>query len=680
MIPESHPLIEAVTEPLAENAERQMAARAFLAEKFDSAHPGVAEATARLEAAGRRKFAALRNALPWALAALVLAAVIFSNADTFRFAHSIFNYDFFEPWEKPPLPAGLTEEQRLLLGDPELEDLDQKRQLHLLVPENPAYFAEYAQAHVSGMEALPPDFLETAARIAPDNAFFRYFAAGQIVKKSYDKKRRSGPSPPQRIVDGVRLSPLPREMEFDITDPAAFAEALELVENAAALPDFETHTNPMTVVRVSLFPAENIAEFMTALMYGYGTTSGMIQLRNVADLMCAGAERYSKEGRKEEFLALARQREAFIAHLGRNPDKILVGELVHAVIAIATAKNFEAAADRLDLTEMAERYRIQSEAFQEERDFREISRKSEEESFPLSKASSLHRMTMPMLERQASAPIPIPEEDYEPMRRAEHELVGGLGVLSAALLIPLAALLVFLFRFVSTPMIRLPANRMAGALGGADWAWVIGLGIVAPILFFLIVTRLTPLGGREYGASYFLFLFPGAQLVALLLMLLIAPAIITRWRLSKRLAPFGFGDRFTVPIALAVMAMLGAWSLAALPFVERFGMEKSNVLAALAAPPALCLCLIFANALRSILGKPAARLAQCATAIAVRPAYPIAIIALCALAPIYHAGEKRWLARETLLRIDPAAPDFGAYEFKVAAQKRKEINVITGVE
>jgi hypothetical protein len=43
-------------------------------------------------------------------------------------------------------------------------------------------------------------------------------------------------------------------------------------------------------------------------------------------------------------------------------------------------------------------------------------------------------------------------------------------------------------------------------------------------------------------------------------------------------------------------------------------------------------------------------------------------------------GEKHWLAQETLLRIDPDAPDLGAYEFKIAAQQRKEINAITGVK
>ena len=194
------------------------------------------------------------------------------------------------------------------------------------------------------------------------------------------------------------------------------------------------------------------------------------------------------------------------------------------------------------------------------------------------------------------------------------------------------------------------------------------------------MTRLTPLGGMEYGVLFFRAFFPGVPLVALLLGLLIAPAIVVRWRLTKRLAPFGLSDRFTVPISLVMLTMILVWSLTALPILVRFGAENQYALIALATPPALCVGLVIANALRSIFGKPTARLAQAATAMAVLPAYPIAIIALCALTPIYSAREKRWLAKETLLRINPEASDLGAYEFKVTARKRKEINAITGVE
>lgn len=673
---ETHPLIESITGPLADNTERRMAANAFLGENFDAAHPGIAEATARVEAVGRRKFPVLRQALLWGLAALALAATFTPCTSALRFAKMVHDFNIFEPWGKPALPVGVTEEGRLLLGDPDMDDLEQNRRLYHLFPENPAYFAEYAQTFVSQMSSLPPDFLESAALIARENAFFHYLAAGQIGKKSVERKKSDTPPPPKRVVDGVRLRPLPREGEYEIKDPAAFEESLALIAEAAALTGFETYTNPMIAARVRLLPTDTTAEFARALMYAYGGSSGMIQMRYVSDLLCARAEQLSKSGRKEEFLALATQRDALIAQLGANPDMNLVGELVYAVIAAGTATNFQAAADRLGLLEMAVSYGKQSDAFQKERDLRDIAQSKESDPFPEKKASTLHRLALPMVGRQVSSPPPLTDADFEPMRMAEHELLGGLGIFTIALVIPLAALVVFLFRFVAPPMIRVPAKRMAGVLGMVDWAGVIVLGVVLPILFFLIVTRLTPLGGREYGASNFLFLFPGIPLVALLLTILIAPAIIVRWRLAKRLAPFGLGDRFMIPISLAILAMIAAWSLAALSCLERFGMN-SLILAALAIPPALCLGLVFASALRAMFGKPAARLVQCTTALAVLPAYPIAILILCTLTPIYSAAEKHWLAKETLLRIDPDAPDLGAYEFKIAAQKRKEINAIT---
>lgn len=676
---ETHPLIESVTAPLANNTEQHMAANAFLGENFDATHPGITETTARVEAGARRKFPVLRKALLWGLAALAIATAFPPHTSTLRFAKMAHHFSIFEPWGKPALPAGITEEGRLLLGDPDLDDLEQKRRLHHLFPENPAYFAEYAQTFVSQMNSLPPDFLESAVRIAPENAFFHYLAAGQIGIKSLERKKSGTPPPPKRVVDGVRLRPLPREVEYEIKERAAFEESLALIEKAAELPGFETYTNPMIAARVRLLPTDTTAEFARALMYAYGGSSGIIQLRYVSDLLCARAGELSKSGRKEEFLALARQRDALITQLGANPDMNLIGELVYAVIAAGTATNFQAAAERLGLLEMAAIYGKQSDAFQKERDLRDIAQSKASDPFPEKKASTLHRLAIPLLCRQVSSPPPLTDSDFEPMRLVEHELMGGLGILAIAFVIPLAALVVFLFRFVAPPMIRVPAKRMASVLGMADWAGVIGFGVVLPILFFLVVTRLTPLGGREYGASNFLFLFPGIPLAALILTILIAPAVIVRCRLAKRLAPFGPGDRFMIPISLAVLAMIAAWSLTALPFLEYFGM-KPLILAALAIPPALCLGLFFASALRAILGKPATRLVQCTTGLAVLPAYPVAILILCALTPIYSAAEKHWLAKETLLRIDPDAPDLGAYEFKTAAQKRKEINAITSSE
>jgi len=164
------------------------------------------------------------------------------------------------------------------------------------------------------------------------------------------------------------------------------------------------------------------------------------------------------------------------------------------------------------------------------------------------------------------------------------------------------------------------------------------------------------------------------HLGALLLSLLIVPAFVLRRRLVKRLAPFRIPDRFG-RFPLFVIGGLLLWAVAAFPIVKNFELPYYLIFFA---PPALCLCFLLANALRMIFEKSSIRFTQAATALAVLPVYPMAIVALCFILPIYHAGEKHWLEKETLIRIDPDAPDLGAYEFKVAAQKRKEINAIMG--
>ena len=103
-------------------------------------------------------------------------------------------------------------------------------------------------------------------------------------------------------------------------------------------------------------------------------------------------------------------------------------------------------------------------------------------------------------------------------------------------------------------------------------------------------------------------------------------------------------------------------------------------LCAIAAPFALALILVLADLAHRLVTKPAERIFSSSTAIAVLPAYAIAIIALCSLLPIYHAAEKQWMAKETLFRINPDATYLGTYEGKIASQKRREIQTMIGLK
>jgi hypothetical protein len=680
MLPETHPLIDTITKPLADNAELKLYAVQILEQTFDPDHPSVPQAMVRLEVRDKKNLPALGKIVLWVLAVAGLGFGIHSDREAIRMAIKLDSVLGYSEAEIAPRPSGLTEQEQLLFGDPELEELRQKELLLESDPTNPAYFAEYAQAYLTSRDKLPPDFLETAARIDPENSFFLFWAAGLISKDSLEMVPK-GTQPP-RYVDGVKLRSLPTETEYTIKDQSAYDEALALVKKASELPKFENYEIKMLKARMRLVaPSYTFVGFLRAIMIQYASPSvGVMSMIKVSDLMNARAEELSKKGQKEDFLSLAAQRDAFILKWAHAENAYLVRELVYRVIASSTTFNFNTAADRLGLTEIAEAYRKQSEAFTAERDFRDIRNKKDDktEIFINTHASSLSRISLSLLGNQVQSPPPLNDSDLKPMRMAEHEVLGRFGIYSIVLILLLSAFFVFLFRFLTPKAIRQTAKRITCLLKFSDWIWIFSLGVALPILLFLYINRLSPVSGRDYGPSHFLFVFPGLHLSALLLTLLLAPTIVTRWCLTRRAAAFQFGSRWDL-LSLPVIAVMLVYAIVAYPVLVKFNLNKMTQIG-LAAPLVGWLGFVFFNGLRIILGSARSRLIQTATTIAVIPAYPLAIIVLCLTLQPYLAGEKYWIPKDKLHLIDPDAPDLGAYECKVAVQLRKETNAIMGIE
>jgi hypothetical protein len=283
-----------------------------------------------------------------------------------------------------------------------------------------------------------------------------------------------------------------------------------------------------------------------------------------------------------------------------------------------------------------------------------------------------------MVKAQVTDPPPITAGELKPMRLADHDIFSRLCATAVALIIVIALAPLALFRLLISPAIRLPAIRLSKLMKPVDWVWVVLVGVILPIAFFLTINRFTPLGGRGYSVRYLNLLFPTIHFAAILLNLLLAPAMVIRWRLSRRLAPFGI-DSPPGKVAVGILGLIVILAMCAFPAVLGTGLG-ARVILALLFIPALWLCLICFNAYRMLSGRPGERILLTAVSSALFPAYAAAIIALCATVPVFIASERYWAPKDTVIWIDPDAPDLGAYEFKVAAQKRKEINEILGVK
>ena len=185
--------IEAATAPLADNAELQMMAAQELRAAIDN-RPEAAQGDSLEQAAANLEQNARRRerwkAVLYAITAVVaILAAIPVASDSIRLR--VGPWAFFFPVQKvAELLGPLTPSERLLL----FGDLSQPKRAAALERlwesdrKDPALFAIYARASAAERK-LPADFVKTADLIDPQNAWFRYLAAGVTGLRSVEETK-----------------------------------------------------------------------------------------------------------------------------------------------------------------------------------------------------------------------------------------------------------------------------------------------------------------------------------------------------------------------------------------------------------------------------------------------------------------------------------------------------------
>lgn len=395
-------------------------------------------------------------------------------------------------------------------------------------------------------------------------------------------------------------------------------------------------------------------------------------------VLSARAQQLSRAGDVDGFVALAGTRDRLTALVAGSSDLSILGEIIFASTTALTAEYFYHGAKRLGLEKMSQTYLEQYSAFRDSNAARKIRMRSVDDSGVTERGSSLIDPVIVSIAGVVESPPPITVDQLAPVRYADHALVMRAGLAAITAVLILACLLVFLFRFVFPPVLRKTADRMLDLLRPGDWCIVIGFGTVLPFFGVLALQRLTVSGGREWAVDHFLYLFPGTHLTTLLLLMLFAPVFLVRRRLSRRSVALGIPCRPGLLSGLAGLAVL-ALPFVAYPVVLKFG-PTPLVMKALAAVPACCLVAICWSVLQSFVANAASRISLAATSMALLPAYAVATILSSLMLPVYRDSEENWLAQDTLHNPDPDAADFGQYESRLAAEKRRETRVILGLE
>ena len=285
------------------------------------------------------------------------------------------------------------------------------------------------------------------------------------------------------------------------------------------------------------------------------------------------------------------------------------------------------------------------------------------------RGSVLASMTMPMIARQVNSPPSIGPADFAPGRYADYALFERVASLTAWVLLGIAAGMAALHRHRQSKLVRRLSTRMVDLLRASDWIYIIAGGIVAPILWYLVLTRFTPLSPREWSIRMTAFLQPSLQFGALLTMILVLTPVVAAWRLGKRGALLGLVTRHRWTGSLAAICATLAVPLYGAMMIARGNllMTTGNILLGIA------LLWLFTGFCFNLFGRHPQTLRRATLARIVLPAWIVGMLIFALSIPFHYAEERYSIQQDTLLAIPPGTSGPNRYEWEVTQVLRKEL-------
>lgn len=543
-------LIQAWSRGLDDNAEQQMHATGALHESIDE-HAASLPDVLRLVESSDESSRSRRRLMLWALLILALFATawpvyqVIRTSDAVRQISNSIPMPFFglPPSEPPRVVTASAEQSFLLYGDlTRTRESDQQRALWDRDKTNPVFFANYAKHYVSECKNVPPDFLNVAAAIDPDNAWFSELAASVRSEKAAKKEKTVHPASPVKTADVSRVAFADRRgmerkvvYQYSVADRVDFDETMRLWRQSLQQKGFDDYGAALHRMRYPVLSRrQDLVSDMPALVYLAMQPSWQIRVRKLCDTLVAALQ--EADMKTEEGQQLFRDVDSYSVRIAaRKP-----GNLIDILVARAVLGMIYKQIDVLDTSaldpDMVRSWRQRNqqlvalhEALQSTSDDSDVYRQH---------CSLLMAMSLPVIRRQVLQPPPLSLEQLKPTRYAEHCFIVKFALAGFCILllffVPFhvwGARQKLIHRIVDIAWLSLPLRSVLA---------LVSLGVLAPVVYFTCLVIFTPLTGKQFGPAEGL-IFPMYPLITLGLILLMLPRLLVHRSVAawQKLSPRG---------------------------------------------------------------------------------------------------------------------------------------------
>jgi hypothetical protein len=669
MNPDAERLIDLATHALTDKPETRLAAAGELRQHIE-AHPDIPPALLAQAAASFTRADAHPRRGRWRVVLYLTTLLVSLPA----LVHSAWQCAWFAAVQRvtaplaasnPRLPdilRGLKpQEKLLLLGDlTATRDTERWKALWDSAPDNPAYLSEYAVAYFSEHKELSPEILAAAARLDPDNGWLPALAAAGTAEGAVSR----GPLTTKEKTEG-------KTPVWKISDEKRLRETLARIHQVAAKPRFTTYQTELFQQRIPLLPERtDFVNQMLAMTYvaTHGTAI-VVHLQKLSNALAAGAQQCAARQDIAGFKQITDDWMRLVQTTARGGET-MVELLVARAFFTNPLANFRDAAQALGLEEETRRFADLHQGAQAEKE----ARKQRGRTSPVADLVTSHGtvfacLVLPMIVSQVANPPAITGNDLRPGRYAEHALFERAGSLLAWAALGLCAGFAALSRYHSNPPARGLAARMLDLLRASDWAWILLGGVMLPVLWYLAITRLTPLSAREWSLHSTAFIQASCQFGALAALMAILPVIIAARCLAKRGAPLGLSTRRPWLAWLAA----GATALA-IPIFGLIPLGPQELLLDFASVLlGIGLLWLLVGFGRNVFGRSVHAPRRATLARMVLPAWIFGMLIFALAIPLFYAEERHWIQQDRLLEISAAAPALSRYQYALTQVLRAEL-------
>lgn len=669
--PAARRFIDLATDPLADNAELHLAARSDLSRRIETSPAAAAEAldeaSAALETASRQPW---RRWVAIALSVVAVGAALLWGATTAMrmvwlssVVELIGGSGMNEEEAKRFLPQVSDPETRLLLfgGEGATTEEEKWRPLWQSDPSNPVYFANFVAEWKRTHGRVSDELLDEAEKIDPHNGWYLAFAAGSELDGALEKVPRS---------DAERAAG--KAQRFVIKDEGKYQKALGYFNAAAERSMLRDHAAALMAERASALPqSDDMVSNLRNLTYMAGLYSNSIPLRRLGELIAHEADLCAERGDGERFRRLVRQWRWLVEGMNESGGSLVDGLVAKAVVA-GPLRNFRNAAGKHGMTDEALHFGTMDDAFEAGRLARGT-RKTPDDEAIRNQGSWMASLTLPSVGKQVEFPPLLTKEDLKPGRMADHSIIGRMFAASIAFLLVLAAGFTVLVRFRHGEFGRKLSARLCSLIRPSDWLLMVGAGVIAPLLWFAIVTRFTPFSSRDW-TPMFAGGFPMiGQWVSLAMLVFTAGAAAAAWRFDRRTRFLGRAPKSAWFGGFAVLcAALAIPAFGAIPVVTVAGGRPALWTGLGLGGIVLLWWLAGFFGIATGLPNPGS-VRRIAISRLLVPVWMVAALVVLGILYVHSLEESHWVGKDNLMRVCPDHLGLSRYEADVTEQLRKEL-------